>query len=182
MRRDFQLGLALVAAAAIGFAVALLALNKNDSTSTSAVVTTSGATSGTVVTSTTATTGTAGATTSTTTTTATGTVTAPQTQPPTTATCVQLWNTPANRGAKTSLRTIASQQPVRVHVGETAEVPARCLVTVIANNGDAYIYTEGGGATYPYAPQPSRTTAASLPPAQRAANALEQGDGTLQAR
>ena len=76
---------------------------------------------------------------------------------------------------------IASQQPIRVHVGQTTDVPAKCLITVLANNGDAYVFPEAGGSTYPYATAASRTSSASLPAAQRTANALEQRDGTLKA-
>jgi hypothetical protein len=74
---------------------------------------------------------------------------------------------------------IASQQPVRVHVGVTTDVPPECLVTIVANNGDAYTFPEGGGSTYPYAPAPGTTNGSSLPAAQKTSNALEQRDGTL---
>src|SRR5439155_15889093 len=105
-----------------------------------------------------------GATTTTQTTTAPGAT--PTNPPATTASCIALWNAPANRGAQTFLINIASQQPIRVHVGETTDVPPKCLITVLANNGDAYVFPEAGGTTYPYATVASRTTSASLPAAQ----------------
>ena len=95
--------------------------------------------------------------------------------------CIAQWNETANRGAQTYLVNLASQQPVRVHVGTSSEVPPKCLVTVLANNGSAYIFAGGAGTTYPYAPAPGQTQASSLPVAQRTSNALEQRDGTLTA-
>jgi hypothetical protein len=174
-RRDLQVGLAVLIAAALGFVVALILLRDDSTKNAAAVVTTNGTVTTTTATTTTTT---PPGTTAVTTTTAT----TPRDMLPTTASCVALWNEPANSAARLSLRTIASSQPVRVHVGQSADVPPECLITVIANNGDAYIYAEGGGATYPYAPQPGKTTSSSLHPEQRTANALEQGDGSLQAR
>jgi hypothetical protein len=93
-----------------------------------------------------------------------------------------LWNQPSNRGAQTFLINLASRQPIRVHVGVTTSVPPKCLVTIVANNGDAYTFPEGGGTTYPYAPAAGQTSSSSLPAAQKTSNALEQRDGTLTAR
>jgi hypothetical protein len=93
-----------------------------------------------------------------------------------------LWNQPSNRGAQTFLINLASRQPIRVHVGVTTSVPPKCLVTIVANNGDAYTFPEGGGTTYPYALAPGQTSSSSLPAAQKTSNALEQRDGTLTAR
>ena len=53
---------------------------------------------------------------------------------------------------------------------------------LVANNGDAYVFPEGGGGTYPYAQAPGKTAGSGLPAAQKTSNALEQGDGTLKAR
>jgi hypothetical protein len=116
------------------------------------------------------------------TTTATQQGTAPQDPTPTTDSCVNLWNEPNNRANQTFLVNVMSQQPVRVHVGTTSSVPPKCLVTVVANNGTAYVFPEGGGATFPYAAAPGSTTSSSLPAAQKTSNALEQRDGTLATR
>jgi hypothetical protein len=69
-----------------------------------------------------------------------------------------------------------------VHVGVTTDVPPECLVTIVANDGKAYVLPEGGGTTFPYAAAPGSTDSSSLPAAQKTSNALEQGDGTLKAR
>ncbi|MFL5894290.1 MAG: hypothetical protein ACJ76Z_04150 [Thermoleophilaceae bacterium] len=173
-RRDgLQIGLAIVAAAAIGFVVALLAFGRNDSNNNAA---------GTSLQTTTTTTTSGQGTTTTATNTASTTSTTPQTAGGTPASCIELWNQPANRGAQTFLANLASRQPVRVHAGTTTDAPPKCLITVIANNGNAYVFPEGGGTTYPYAPAPSQTSDSTLPPAQKTENALEQRDGTLEAR
>ena len=134
---------------------------------------------------------TVGATVTTETTTTTGTTTTdddpdPQATPAspeaTVANCIALWNQQNNRGAQTFLVNIASQQPVRVHVGNTTDVPPQCLITVVGNNGDAYTFPEGGGSTFPYAPAPARIASDELPAAQKTANALEEPDGRLKAR
>jgi hypothetical protein len=165
--------LVAVLAIAVGFLAALLILGTGDSKNTSAPVsnettvatTTAGTTAGTTTTSTT-----------------TETTPAPQSPAASVPACVSLWNQPTNRGAQVFLVNIASQQPVRVHVGVTTDVPPQCLVTIVANNGDAYSFPEGGGSTYPYAPAPGTTTSSSLPAAQKTSNALEQRDGTLTER
>jgi hypothetical protein len=167
-RRDVQIGLAVIGAAVIGFAIALLVTGGGSDKTGSAVATTNGTI--TTTTSVAPATGPTGATGQTT----------PTTPTPTTASCIALWNEPANRGAQTFLINIASQQPIRVHVGESAEVPPKCLVTVVGNNGDAYVFPEGGGTAYPYSPGVGRTESSTLPAAQRTSNALEQRDGTLQ--
>jgi hypothetical protein len=171
--RELQIGLALVAAAGIGLLIGFLVFG-GDNGSSATVATTTGAT-------TSATTTAAGAGTTSATTTTTGAGTAPTTPAPTEASCIQLWNEPINRGAQTYVVNVASQQPIRVHVGETSEVPPKCLVTIIGNNGTAWVFAEAGGTTYPYTPSPSQTTGSSLPTEQRTANALEQRDGTLAA-
>jgi hypothetical protein len=96
--------------------------------------------------------------------------------------CVVLWNQQNNRGNQTFLVNLFTRQPIRVHVGVTADVPPKCLITVVANNGDAYVFPEGGGGTYPYAQVPAATPAGPLPAAQKVSNAVEQTDGTLKAR
>lgn len=174
-----------VLALAIGFLIAWLIFGLgDDSNNTSATVGVTSSTGGTTGaspgTSTTTTSGTAG-TTSTSTTTATP-GTAPQNAQPTVGSCIDLWNQPNNRGNQVFLVNLASQQPVRVHVGATSDVPPKCLITVVANNGDAYVFPEAGGTTYPYAQAPAKTAGSSLPAAQKTSNALDQSDGTLKAR
>lgn len=170
--RGLQLALAVIAAAAVGFVIALVAFNNDDnSDSTSATV------SQTTSTSTTATT-TDGETS--TTTAATGpTGPAPTQRVADFDSCLQLWNEPTNRAAQTFLANIASNQAVRINVGTSAQVPPKCLVTLIGNNGDVSTFAEGGGTTFPYAPSPGRGNLEDLPAAQRKQNALEQPDGTL---
>jgi hypothetical protein len=180
-RRGSNNWLVPVLAIAVGFLAALLIFGGDDGNNTSATVsnaTTAETTASAAAPQTTTTTTTDG--TSATTTTQTGTT--PSSPEATTANCINLWNQTTNRGAQTFLVNIASQQPVRVHVGTTSDVPPECLVTVVANNGDAYTFPEGGGTTFPYAPAPGKTTSASLPAAQKTANALEQSDGTLKER
>jgi hypothetical protein len=158
-------------AIAVGFLAALLILGGDDNKDTSAAVS-----------STNATTTQAGPGTSTTTTTATQQGSAPQSPEATVPGCINLWNQQNNRGNQTFLVNVASQQAVRVHVGVTTDVPPECLVTIVANDGKAYVLPEGGGATFPYAAAPGSTDSSSLPAAQKTSNALEQGDGTLKAR
>src|SRR5918911_3558386 len=109
---------------------------------------------------------------------AVGFLAAPQDPTPTVGACVNLWNQSNNRANQTFLVNVMSQQPVRVHVGVTSDVPPQCLVTVVTNDGKAYVFPEGGGSTFPYAAAPGSTDAASLPAAQKTSNALEQRDGT----
>jgi hypothetical protein len=176
-RRGSNTWLVAVLAIAVGFLAALLILGSNDSKNSSATVS-NGTTAGT--TGATTTSGTSpGTTAGTTTTSTTDTTATPQSPAASIPACVSLWNQPTNRGAQVFLVNVASQQPVRVHVGVTTDVPPECLVTIVANNGDAYTFPEGGGSTYPYAPAPGTTSASSLPAAQKISNALEQRDGTL---
>jgi hypothetical protein len=172
-RRGSNTWLVVALAIAVGFLAALLILGGDDNKNTSATVS-----NGTTVATTTsgATAGTTAGTTTTSTTEATATPQSPAASVPA---CISLWNQPTNRGAQVFLVNIASQQPVRVHVGVTTDVPPECLVTIVANNGDAYTFPEGGGSTYPYAPAPGTTNGSSLPAAQKTSNALEQRDGTL---
>jgi hypothetical protein len=166
-------------AIAVGFLAALLILRGDDNDNTSATVNTTNAT--TTQTGAT-TTGDTQPGTSTTTTTSTEQGTAPRAAEATEENCINLWNQANNRGNQTFLVNVMSQQPVRVHVGVTSDVPPQCLVTIIANDGKAYVFPEGGGSTFPYAPAPGATDAASLASAQKIANALEERDGTLKAR
>jgi hypothetical protein len=170
-RRGSNTWLVAALAIAVGFLAALLILGGDDNKDTSAAVS-----------STNATTTQAGPGTSTTTTTATQQGSAPQSPEATVPGCINLWNQQNNRGNQTFLVNVASQQPVRVHVGVTTDVPPECLVTIVANDGKAYVLPEGGGTTFPYAAAPGSTDSSSLPAAQKTSNALEQGDGTLNAR
>jgi hypothetical protein len=169
-RRGANTWLVAVLAIAVGFLTALLILRGDDNTNAT-------------VSSTNSTTTQAGTGTSTTTTTGTSTQgTAPGSPQATVGSCVDLWNQANNRANQTLLVNIISQQPVRVHVGVTSDVPPQCLVTVVANDGKAYVFPEGGGSTFPYATAPGNSASSSLPAAQKTSNALEQRDGTLQAR
>src|SRR5689334_7574657 len=85
------------------------------------------------------------ATTTTTTATTTAQSAAPQTPAATTDSCIGLWNQPNNRTDQTFLVIIMAQQAIRVHVGVTAAVPPKCLVTVVGNDGRAYVFPEAGG-------------------------------------
>jgi hypothetical protein len=176
-RRGANTWLVAVLAIAVGFLIALLIFGGNDDNNTSATVNSTNSTTTTAGTSSsTASPGTS----STTTTTQPGT--APQSPQPTVGSCVNLWNQQNNRANQTFLVNVMSQQPVRVHVGVTSDVPPKCLLTIVANDGKAYVFPEGGGSTFPYAPAPGGTDGSSLPPAQKTSNALEQRDGTLAAR
>lgn len=170
--RGLQIALAVIAAAAIGFVIALVAFNNNDNADNASAT----------VSQTTATT-TAATTTGQTTTAVTG-PTGPTGPAPTQRAadfdaCLGLWNEPTNRAAQTFLANIASNQAVRINIGQSAQVPPKCLVTVIGNNGEVSTFAEGGGTTFPYSPSPGRGNLNDLPPAQRKQNALEQPDGTL---
>src|SRR4051794_22382976 len=177
-RRGSNTVLIAVLAVAVGFLAAWLIFGNDDSDNTSATVsaTTTATTTAQVGSGTT----TAGQTTTTTTTTTPGA--APGSPQATVGSCIDLWNAPLNRGNQTFIVNVMSQQPIRVHVGVTSDAPPECLVTITANNGDAYVFPEGGGGTYPYAQAPGKSDASTLPAAQKTSNALEQGDGTLKAR
>ena len=179
-RRGANTWLVAALAIAVGFLAALLLLGGDDNENSSATVSTTNATTTQAGSDTTTATATPG--TSTTTTTATQQGTAPQSPEATVASCIALWNQPNNRGNQTFLANLVSQQPVRVHAGATSDVPARCLMTIIANDGKASVFPEGGGTTFPYAIAPGATDGSALPAAQKTSNALEEGDGTLKAR
>ena len=177
-RRGTNTWIVAVLAIAVGFLAALLIVKSGDDNKNASATTTA-------TTATTATTGTGtntGTTTGTTTTTTSTQQAAPQDEAATLGSCIDLWNSANNRGNQTFLVNVMSQQPVRVHVGVTSDVPPQCLVTIVTNDGKAYAFPEGGGSTFPYAVAPGATDAASLPAAQKTSNALEQRDGTLAAR
>lgn len=179
-RRGANTWLVAGLALGVGFLAAWLIFGRGDNTNSAATVATPTApASGT---------GTVAATTSTTTSGTTTTTTtspqaaAPQDPQPSVGNCINLWNQANNRGNQTFLANVMAQQPVRVHVGVTSDVPPECLITVVTNGGDGYVFPEGGGTTYPYAQAPGRSDSSSLPAAQKISNALEQRDGTLAAR
>ena len=178
-RRGANTWLVAVLAIAVGFLVALLIFGSGDDNNTSATV---GSTNTTTTTTQTGTSTSTSTPTTGTTTTTTQQGTAPQTPDATLGSCVDLWNSQNNRPNQTFLVNVMSRQPVRVHVGVTSNVPPKCLVTVVGNDGSAYVFPEGGGSTFPYAAAPGSTDASSLPAAQKTSNALEQRDGTLAAR
>ena len=174
-RRGANTWIVAVLAIAVGFLAALLILGGDDNSNNT----------GAVVSQTNATTTQAGTNSGTNTGTSTTTSTqgaAPQDPAPSQQSCVDLWNQVANRPNQTFLVNIMSQQPVRIHVGTTSDVPPQCLVTIVTNDGKAYVFPEGGGSTFPYAAAPGSTDAASLPVAQKISNALEERDGTLKSR
>lgn len=174
-RRGANTWLVAALAIAVGFLAALLILRGGDNDKTSATVSsTTATTTQTGATDTTAASGT--------TTTATQQGAAPQSPEATTQSCIDLWNNQNNRGNQTFLVNVMSQQAVRVHVGVTSNVPPKCLVTIVANDGKAYVFPEGGGTTFPYATAPGATASPELPAAQKISNALEERDGTLKAR
>src|SRR3954452_25087922 len=163
-------------ALAVGFLGALLILGGKDNENTSATVS---QTASTTMTDSPGASAQPGTTTAAPGVTSTGQ--APATPPATTSSCIDLWNQTNNRGNQTFLVNVMSQQPIRVHVGVTTDVPPECLVTVVGNNGDAYVFPEGGGSTFPYAASPGKTDSGSLSTEQKTSNALEQRDGTLAA-
>jgi hypothetical protein len=176
-RRGSNTWIVAVLAIAVGFLAALLIVGGGDDNKNA------GATSATTATTTQSGTATdTGATNTATTSTTSTQGAAPQNPAATTESCIDLWNQANNRANQTFLVNIMSQQPVRVHVGVTTDVPPECLVTVVANDGKAYVFPEGGGSTFPYSAAPGGTDAASLPAAQKTSNALEQRDGTLSGR
>ena len=179
-RRGSNTWLVAVLALAVGFLAALLIFGGDDSKDTSAAVEATTATSGPETGTTTSTTQPGTSTTTTTTTTEQGT--APQEAEASVGSCINLWNQPNNRGNQTFLVNLMSRQPIRVHVGATSSVPPECLVTVVSDDGKAYVFPEGGGTGFPYAIAPGSIDGSSLPSAQKISNALEQRDGTLKAR
>jgi len=181
-RRGSNTWLVAALALAVGFLAALLIFGGNDNNDSSATVSqTTAAAAGTGTgTETTQTATTPGTTTTSTTTTATGTT--PASPQATEASCLDLWNQSTNRTNQVFLVNVMTRQAVRVHVGTTSDVPPKCLVTVVANDGNAYVFPEGGGTAFPFAQVPGSTPSSSLPSGQRISNALEQRDGTLAAR
>jgi hypothetical protein len=179
-RRGANTWLVAVLAIAVGFLIALLIFGSGDDNETSATVTSTNGTTTTTQAGTSSSTVSPGTSTTTTSTTQQGT--APQSPQATVGGCVDLWNSQNNRSNQTFLVNIMSRQPIRVHVGVTSDVPPKCLVTVVGNDGTAYVFPEGGGATFPYSAAAGTTDGSSLPAAQKTSNALEQRDGTLAAR
>jgi hypothetical protein len=178
-RRGANTWLVAVLAIAVGFLAALLILGNDDNENSSATVSpTTATTTQAGATDTTSTNGT----TTTSTTTATQQGTTPQSPEATAQNCINLWNQQNNRGNQTFLVNVMTQQAVRIHVGVTSNVPPKCLVTIVANDGKAYVFPEGGGTTFPYAAAPGSTASSELPAAQKISNALEERDGTLKAR
>ena len=181
-RRGSNTWLVAALALVVGFLAALLIVGTGDNNNSSATVsqttaTTTGSGAGTGTTQTATTPGT---TTTSATTTTTGTT--PTSPDATEANCLDLWNQPSNRTNQVFLVNVMTRQAVRVHVGTTSDVPPKCLVTVVANDGNAYVFPAGGGTPYLYAQAPGATAGSSLPSGQKISNALEQRDGTLAAR
>jgi hypothetical protein len=174
--RNAQVAIVAVLAAVVGFAVAALVLGDNSSTpadQTGAAVTdVQPQPTQTVV--------------QPTGTDTTATTTQPDVVPvddvPSVATCIEIWNSANNTTPRDFLQTLQAEQAVRVNVGASNQVPPKCLVTIIANDGNVYRFPEGGGKSFPYTPEPGRADLAQLTPQERKANALAEPDGTLTAR
>src|SRR3954454_22764861 len=139
-RRGANTWIIAALALAVGFLAALLIFGGNGDDNASATVTTAGPTATTPQAPGSTTTSTGG-------TSQQGT--APQSPAATEDSCINLWNSQNNRANQTFLVNIMTQQPVRVHVGLTSDVPPKCLVTIVGNNGSAYVFPEGGGTTFP---------------------------------
>ena len=176
--RDVQVVIAVILAGIVGFGLAVFLMNDDDDAEPAA------GTAATTVQQTTSTTGTTATapTTTTTTTTQTETNGVPSAQPPTDPTCIQLWNRANNAAPQAFLADLQNRQAVRVNVGSTAQVPKKCLVTVIANDGNVYRFTEGAAAAFPYAPRPARLQSSALTPEERATDALPETGGRLSPR
>ena len=177
-KRDLQVVIAVVLAGIVGFALAALLMNDDD---TEPVVEPAATTVQTApgTTTVTATTETAPP--------ATETTTTPDrvpgaAEPPTVASCLELWNRDNNGTPQSFLADVQNRQAVRVNVAASTQVPPKCLVTVIANDGTAYRFTEGAGQAFPYAPQPARLRLADLTAEQRETDALAEPGGKLTAR
>ena len=181
-RRGSNTWLVAALALAVGFLAALLIFGGNNNDKSNAIVdaVTTTTTTGSQTTATAAQPASPG-TTTTTTTTATPT-SAPGSPQASEGSCLDLWNQSTNRTNQVFLVNLMTRQAVRVHVGVTSDVPPKCLVTVVANNGDAYVFPGAAGTTYPYAQTPGSTPGSTLPAGQKISNALEQRDGTLAGR
>lgn len=175
--RDVQVVIAVILAGIVGFGLAVFLMSDDDAEpAAGTTVTTAQPTTTTTATTTTPTT------TATTTTTQTGTDRVPATQPPSDPTCIQLWNRSNNTAPQAFLADLQNRQAVRVNVGSTAQVPKKCLVTVIANDGAVYRFTEGAAAAFPYSPRPVRMESSALSAEDRATDALPETGGRLSPR
>lgn len=171
-RRDVQVVIAVILAGIVGFGLATLLINDDDATVEPAATTVQTASP----TATATTTQTDPATTTT-----TDNVPGPA-EPPTVASCVRIWNQDNNTAPQSFLADLQNRQAVRVNVGASSQVPPKCLISLIANDGTVYRFTEGAGQTFPYSPQPSRLRLADLSAAERETDALPESGGKLTPR
>ena len=179
-KRDVQVVIAVILAGITGFALATFLMDDDDEpTVQTAAIEEPGQTT-TATTTSTPTSTAAEPTTPGTTETPAGEV--PATAPPTDASCIGLWNRANNSSPQAFVVDLQNRQAVRVNVGATAAAPPKCLVTVIANDGSVYRFTEGAAAAFPYSPRPARLQSASLSAKERETDALPSENGMLSPR
>ena len=182
-RRDVQVAIAVILAGIVGFALATLVMGSEDDeeplAETAATTVQETVPTATVPTSP----STQTTPTTTTPTTPTTTTDAPPgpTDAPTVASCVRIWNQPNNPAPQGFLADLQNRQAVRVNVGSTP-APRKCLVTLIANDGNVYRFTEGAGQSFPYSPQPARLQLTALSSEERQTDALAEAGGKLTER
>jgi len=173
--RDVQVVIAVILAGIVGFALATLLMDDDDEPAVDTVATT--------VQPTTATTPPPTGTTPTATTPApTGTDQVPTEEAPNDASCIELWNQENNTSPQAFVADLQNRQAIRVNVGATAQAPPKCLVTIIANDGSVYRFTEGAGRAFPYSPRPTRLQSSALSAEERQTDALSEEGGRLSAR
>ena len=175
--RDVQVVIAVILAGIVGFALATVLMNDDDEPVVETAATTVQETTATTPATTTET-----PTQTQTTPPATTTDAAPTTEGPDDASCIELWNRDNNTSPQAFLADLQNRQAVRVNVGATAVAPQRCLVTLIANDGSVFRFTEAGGRAFPYSPQPARMRSSALTPDERETDALPETGGRLSAR
>lgn len=176
--RDVQVMIAVVLAGIVGFALAMFLIDDDDEPVVDTAATT--------IQQTTATTPPAATTPAPTTSASpppeTSTGSAPVQEGPNDASCIALWNRENNAPPQAFLADLQNRQAVRVNVGATPQAPRKCLVTVIANDGGVYRFTEGAGTAFPYSPQPVRMQSSALSAGERQTDALSEEGGKLSPR
>lgn len=106
----------------------------------------------------------------------------PTTEAPEDGECIELWNQENNTSPQAFVADLQNRQAIRVNVGATTQAPLKCLVTVIANDGSVYRFTEGAGQAFPYSPRPARLQSSALSAEERQTDALSEEGGRLSAR
>ena len=175
--RDVQVVIAVILAGIVGFALATFLMNDDDEPAT---VETAATTVEETVPTAPAPTQPAN-----TTTVPAPTGTDPEQAPqegPNDADCIEIWNQDNNAAPQSFLADLQNRQAVRVNVAATPNAPQKCLVTLIANDGGVYRFTEGAAAAFPYSPRPTRLQLSALAQEERATDALPETGGKLTAR